>query len=76
MVLYCGQSSPEGTYTAQATQEDEAGNLGESTTVTFTVVTKAPGGDDQLGGGLYEEHDTDVDGWRGRAPGGRSERRM
>ena len=42
VVLYCGQALAEGTYTAQATQEDEAGNLGKSTTVTFTVVTKAP----------------------------------
>ena len=32
----------EGTYTAQATQEDEAGNLGKSAAMTFTVVTKAP----------------------------------
>ena len=32
----------EGTYTAQATQEDKLGNLGESTPVTFAVVTKAP----------------------------------
>ena len=32
----------EGTYTAQATQEDKAGNLGKSTAVTFTVVTTAP----------------------------------
>ena len=32
----------EGTYTAQAYQEDEAGNLGESATVTFTVLSKAP----------------------------------
>ncbi|HUB35361.1 MAG TPA: Ig-like domain-containing protein [Solirubrobacteraceae bacterium] len=32
----------EGTYTAQATQEDEAGNVGTSEAVTFTVDTKAP----------------------------------
>ena len=32
----------DGTYTAQATQEDSAGNLGKSTAVTFTVDTTAP----------------------------------
>ena len=37
-----GKALAEGTYTAQATQEDKAGNLGKSTAVTFTVVTKAP----------------------------------
>ena len=37
-----GKPLAEGTYTAQATQEDEAGNLGKSAAVTFTVVTKAP----------------------------------
>jgi large repetitive protein len=33
---------PEGTYTAQAYQEDEAGNVGESAAVTFTVLLKGP----------------------------------
>lgn len=33
---------PDGTYTAQATQQDEAGNTGASTAVTFTVDTTAP----------------------------------
>ncbi len=32
----------EGTYTAQATQEDKAGNLGKSAEVTFTVDTTPP----------------------------------
>jgi hypothetical protein len=32
----------EGTYTAQATQEDQAGNVGKSSGVTFTVLTKLP----------------------------------
>ena len=32
----------DGTYTAQAVQEDEAGNLGASAAVTFTVDTEAP----------------------------------
>ena len=32
----------DGTYTAQVSQEDEAGNVGESTTSTFTVDTVAP----------------------------------
>ncbi|MFL5896509.1 MAG: beta strand repeat-containing protein [Thermoleophilaceae bacterium] len=32
----------EGTYTAQATQQDAAGNTGTSTAVTFTVDTTAP----------------------------------
>ncbi len=35
-------SLSEGTYTAQATQNDEAGNTGESAAVTFTVDTTAP----------------------------------
>ena len=43
VVLHSGQSArPEGTYTAQATQEDEAGNLGKSAAMTFTVVTAPP----------------------------------
>jgi large repetitive protein len=33
---------PDGTYTAQATQEDEAGNLGKSAAVTFTIDTTPP----------------------------------
>jgi hypothetical protein len=33
---------PEGTYTAQATQADDAGNVGTSLAVTFTVLTKLP----------------------------------
>src|SRR5439155_7228763 len=33
---------PEGTYTAQATQSDAAGNLGVSAPHTFTVDTSAP----------------------------------
>jgi major membrane immunogen (membrane-anchored lipoprotein) len=32
----------DGTYTAQVTQEDQAGNVGKSAPVTFTVDTKAP----------------------------------
>ena len=32
----------EATYTAQATQEDDAGNVGKSSAVTFTVLTKLP----------------------------------
>ncbi len=32
----------DGTYTAQATQEDEAGNVGKSSPVTFTVDTTPP----------------------------------
>ncbi len=32
----------DGTYTAQATQSDEAGNVGKSTAVTFTVDTTPP----------------------------------
>jgi hypothetical protein len=35
-------SLPDGVYTAQATQPDEAGNTGTSTTTTFTVDTQAP----------------------------------
>ncbi len=36
------RSLPDGTYTAQAVQEDTAGNVGRSTEVTFTVNTHAP----------------------------------
>ena len=32
----------DGTYTAQATQEDEAGNVGKSAAVTFTIDTTPP----------------------------------
>ncbi len=32
----------EGTYTAQAVQEDKAGNVGKSTAITFVVVTAKP----------------------------------
>ena len=35
-------SLPDGTYTAQAEQSDEAGNTGLSSAVTFTVKTKGP----------------------------------
>jgi len=35
-------SLPDGTYTAQASQGDEAGNTGKSATVTFTVDTTPP----------------------------------
>ncbi len=35
-------SLPDGTYTAQASQSDEAGNVGRSAAVTFTVDTTAP----------------------------------
>ena len=37
-----GKALTQGTYTAQATQEDKAGNLGKSAAVTFTVDTSAP----------------------------------
>jgi hypothetical protein len=37
-----GKTLTEGTYTAQATQEDQAGNLGKSAAVTFAVDTTAP----------------------------------
>jgi large repetitive protein len=39
---YTPASLPEGTYTAQAFQEDEAGNVGASGAVTFTVDTAPP----------------------------------
>jgi hypothetical protein len=39
---YTPTELPDGTYTAQATQPDEAGHTGASTTVTFTVDTTAP----------------------------------
>jgi large repetitive protein len=37
-----GKALPEGTYTAQATQEDKAGNLGKSAAVTFSLDTTPP----------------------------------
>jgi hypothetical protein len=37
-----GKTLTEGTYTAQATQEDQAGNIGKSAAVTFAVDTTAP----------------------------------
>jgi large repetitive protein len=37
-----GKALAQGTYTAQATQEDKAGNLGKSAAVTFAVDTSAP----------------------------------
>jgi hypothetical protein len=39
---YTPASLPDGTYTAQAFQEDEAGNVGASGAVTFTVDTAPP----------------------------------
>ncbi len=39
---YTASELPDGTYTAQATQEDEAGNLGKSAAVIFVIDTKAP----------------------------------
>ncbi len=39
---YTTPSLPDGTYTAQASQSDEAGNIGHSAAVTFTVDTSAP----------------------------------
>jgi hypothetical protein len=39
---YTPSALPDGTYTAQATQQDEAGNTGTSLSSTFTVDTKAP----------------------------------
>ncbi|HEX5851598.1 MAG TPA: Ig-like domain-containing protein [Solirubrobacteraceae bacterium] len=39
---YTPNELPDGTYTAQATQHDEAGNTATSTPVTFTVDTTAP----------------------------------
>ncbi len=39
---YTASHLPDGTYTAQATQEDDAGNLGKSAADTFTVDTVAP----------------------------------
>jgi large repetitive protein len=39
---YTPASLPDGTYTAQAFQEDEAGNVGASGAVTFTVDTTPP----------------------------------
>jgi hypothetical protein len=39
---YTSSGLPDGIYTAQATQEDTAGNLGTSGAVTFTVDTKEP----------------------------------
>ena len=37
-----GKALADGTYTAQATQEDKADNLGKSAAMTFTVVTVPP----------------------------------
>ncbi len=39
---YTATKLADGTYTAQATQEDGAGNVGLSATITFTVDTVAP----------------------------------
>jgi large repetitive protein len=39
---YTPEALADGTYTVQATQSDEAGNVGESTASTFTVDTTAP----------------------------------
>jgi hypothetical protein len=39
---YTAATLPDGTYTAQAVQEDEAGNVGKSSAVTFIVDTTAP----------------------------------
>ena len=39
---YTAAVLPDGTYTAQAVQEDAAGNVGKSSAVTFTVDTTAP----------------------------------
>jgi large repetitive protein len=39
---YTASTLADGTYTAQATQEDKAGNVGASAEMTFTVDTKAP----------------------------------
>ncbi len=39
---YTPAKLPDGTYTAQASQHDEAGNANTSTTATFTVDTTAP----------------------------------
>jgi hypothetical protein len=38
----------DGTYTARATQADDAGNLGVSTTLTFTVDTVTPDAPEDL----------------------------
>ena len=42
LIFTPGKALAEGTYTAQATQEDKADNLGKSAAMTFAVVTKAP----------------------------------
>jgi major membrane immunogen (membrane-anchored lipoprotein) len=39
---YTTPQLPDGTYTAQATQSDEAGNVGKSAAATFTIDTVAP----------------------------------
>jgi len=39
---YAAPDLADGTYTAQASQSDEAGNLGKSTAVTFTIDTTPP----------------------------------
>ncbi len=39
---HTAETLPDGTYTAQAVQEDSAGNLGISSAVTFTIDTQAP----------------------------------
>ncbi len=39
---YTTPTLKDGTYTAQATQEDSAGNLGKSTAIIFTIDTAAP----------------------------------
>ena len=69
-----GKALAEGTYTAQATQEDKAGPLGESTPVTFTVVTKAPAVTINSVAAFTKNTTPTLTGGCGRAPGGRSER--
>lgn len=62
-------SLPDGTYTAQAQQQDEAGNVGFSAEGTFTINTKAPEISFHAFGPETNDPTPTLSGTRGTAPG-------